>query len=348
MQEFSIHTQLIFGPNALERLKALGFERIFLVTDGFFVKSGLTAKITRLCSGAQVQVFDKVIPDPPLSLVAQGVAELQAFSPDAIVALGGGSAIDCAKGILSMANSNAALVAVPTTSGTGSEVTAFAILTHEGIKHPLVEERLRPKYAILDDSLLENLPKSLIADAGMDAVAHCLEAVCAKNASPFSDALAMHAFQLLLEKLPSSYNGNVHVRGEIHHAATMAGLAFDHAGLGICHSLAHAIGGAFHLAHGRINGILLPAVLRFHNAQACQTLAKRCGLSGTRGLIFAVERLRRNLNLPATLTQAGLEKNELLQQLDALCDAALKDPCTDTNPKAVTKEDLARIVRQVL
>lgn len=348
MQEFSIGTRLIFGSKALETLKTLGFHRILLVTDSFFAKNSTADKITQLCVGAQVKLFDKVVPDPPLALIAQGVAELQTFSPDAVLALGGGSAIDCAKGILAMANSDAVLIAVPTTSGTGSEVTSFAILTHDGIKHPLVEERIRPKYAILDDSLLTNLPKGLVADAGMDAVAHCLEAIAAKNASPFSDALAAHAFQILLRALPASYEGNTALRGEVHCAATMAGIAFDNAGLGICHSLSHAIGGAFHLAHGRINGILLPAVMRFYNAQAYQVLAKRCSLSGTRGLIFAVERLRRSLGLPATFVQAGLDRNEVLGRLDALCDAALKDPCTNTSPRAATKEDLMRIVRQVL
>lgn len=348
MQEFVLGTRLCFGNGALEKLKTLGYQKVLLVTDSFFVQNQTAKRITELCCGAKVGIFDKVQPDPPLGIIAEGVSMLQNVLPEAVIALGGGSAIDCAKGILSMANSSADLIAIPTTSGTGSEVTSFAILTHEGIKHPLVEERLRPKIAILDSDLLSDLPKGLIADAGMDAIAHCLEAIAAKNATVYSDAMATHAFQILTEKLPLSYAGDRTVRGEIHNAATMAGISFDNAGLGICHALSHALGGMFHLAHGRINGILLPAVMRFNAAPAYANLAKHCGISTVRGLIFALERLRRALSLPATLSQAGLQRNQVLMHMDELCTAALQDPCTVTNPKPVTKEDLARIVQEVL
>lgn len=348
MQEFILGTQLFRGANALEWLKTLNFKRALLVTDAFFVQNGTAEKIRQLCQNTQLHCFDQVQPDPPLSLIAQGVAVVQSFAPEAIIALGGGSAIDCAKGILSMSDSDAVLIAIPTTSGTGSEVTSFAVLTHDGVKHPLVESRLRPKYAILDDTLLAKLPKTLIAETGMDAVAHCIEAVAAKKASPFSDAMASYALQLLLKNLSISYNGDSSVRGTLHCAATMAGIAFDNAGLGLCHALSHAIGGAFHLPHGKINAILLPAVMRFNNSPAYQRLSNFCGLAGTHGLIFAIERLRKALSLPERLSQAGLKRADVLKETDTLCQAALNDPCICTNPKIPTKEDLAKILLEVL
>lgn len=343
MQNFVLSTQIYSGSGAINQLKILGYRKILLVTDRFFVENGTAKKITELC---EVCIFDKVRPDPPLSLVAEGVAALQSFAPDAVIALGGGSAIDCAKGIVSMAHSDADLIAVPTTSGTGSEVTSFAVLTHEGVKYPLVEGRLRPKLAILDSDLLTALPPKLIADTGMDAVAHCIEAIAAKNASPFTDALAMHALSLLFALLEKSFSGQTDVREKIHCAATMAGIAFDNAGLGICHALSHAIGGIFHLSHGRINAVLLPAVMRFNASPAYAHAAKHCGLTGS--LTLAIERLRRSLKLPTSLTQAGLARSDVLAHIDEICQTALHDPCTATNPKSVSRNDLAQIVRQVL
>ena len=333
MKEFALGTRIIYGENAILSIKNLPYQRYFLVTDQFFVQNGMAEKIRTLCP--TLHVFDKVQPDPSLTLVAQGVAELREFRPDAVIALGGGSAIDCAKGIVSMAE--AALIAIPTTSGTGSEVTSFAILTHENVKHPLVEARLRPQIAILDDELLRALPKKLIAQAGMDAVSHCIEALVAKNASIFTDALASHALKILLEKLPLSYRGDVCARGEIHCAATMAGIAFDHAGLGVCHALSHAIGGMFHLPHGTINGILLPSVMR--NAYE---------KSGARNMILAVERLRRALELPETLTKAGLERHRVIEKLQEISQAAASDPCMSTNPKPMDTAQIAQLVRGVL
>ena len=345
MQEFVLTTRIYHG---IDVLKTFRYSKLLLVTDRFFVQNGTATKIADFCENAEVQIFDQVQADPPLSIVAEGVSMLQRFAPEAVIALGGGSAIDCAKGIISMANTAADLIAIPTTSGTGSEVTSFAILTHGGIKHPLVDERLRPKIAILDNDLLSNLPQGLIADSGMDAISHCMEAIVAKNATPFTDAMAMHALSILFGGLPKSFSGDREVRGAIHAAACMAGIAFDNAGLGICHALSHAIGGLFHLAHGRINAILLPHVMRFQMNEKYDAAAKYCGFASTRAMIFAFERLRRTLQLPNSLTKAGLERIAVIAKLDEICQAALKDPCTATNPKTVTSDDLAHIVRQAL
>lgn len=349
MESFVCSTRLCFGENALQALQTLGAKRAFLVTDPFFAKNGTAQHILSLLPDAETEVFDRVGGEPTLAMVAQGVDRLQKFRPDTLLALGGGSAIDCAKGILSLAQSEARLVAIPTTSGTGSEVTSFSILTHEGVKHPLIDEALRPQLAILDDSLLRALPKGLIADAGMDVLTHCLEAIASKNATAFTTVLASAAFRTTLEQLPASYAGDISVRGRIHEAASMAGVAFDNAGLGVCHALSHALGGAFHLPHGRLNAILLPPVLRFNAPAAPYTvLAAYCGLSGTNGLIFAVQRLRRRLELPETLTAAGLERSEVLAKADALCAAALADPCLAANPRPVTADDLHRLLEAAL
>lgn len=348
MQKFVLSTRICSGEGALDELATRSDRKVLLVTDRFFVENGTAAIIAAKCKNAEVKFFDEVQPDPPLALVAKGVELAEQFAPDAVIALGGGSAIDCAKGIIAMTESNADLIAIPTTSGTGSEVTAFAIVSHDSVKHPLIASRLRPKLAILDDTLLQELPKPLIAEAGMDIAAHCLEAIASKNATPLTDAMALHALKIVLDKLPASYRGDKSVRGEIHCAATMAGIAFDNAGLGLCHAVSHALGGRFHLAHGRLNGILLPAVLRFNTERAYHAALLSCGFADLRALILALERLRRSLELPSTLTQAGLSRAEVLRNLDSLCAAALADRCLESNPQSVTKDSVADLIREVL
>ena len=247
MQSFVCGTRLCFGADAPAALAGLHAERVLLVTDPYFAENGTAARYAAAFPGAQVEIFSDVAPDPPLSLVAQGVARLQALRPDTVLALGGGSAIDCAKGIAALGGLPVRLVAVPTTSGSGSEVTSFAILTQDGVKHPLVDPALRPGLSILDPALLEALPPRLIAESGMDAVSHCVEAAAAREASPVTDALAHSACRTLLRLLPRSFAGETAVRGDVHLAASMAALAFDNAGLGACHALAHALGGRFHV-----------------------------------------------------------------------------------------------------
>ena len=340
MQTFQLSTKLCFGDGALAALRELPIQRALLVTDPFFAENGTAARIAELCKG-EVQVFSEVQPDPPLSLVARGVALLQDFKPDTLIALGGGSAIDCAKGMLSLGKDRPYFVAIPTTSGTGSEVTSFAILTHQGVKHPLVEAALRPDLAVLDDSLLQRLPKSLIADAGMDVVAHCVEAVAAKGASPLTQALAVSAYETVVKLLPVSYEGDSSVRGSIHCAATMAGIAFDQAGLGACHALSHALGGLFHIAHGKLNGILLPHVMEYNRDYAPYKLL---GSNAS----FSITRLRRRLQLPQSLTEAGIKREAFLSKLDDLCAAALSDPCSHSNPRPVSKDAYESILRACL
>ena len=350
MGQFSCPTKIMTGE-ARSILGQLGFRKLLVVADPFF-KDGIAKQLGE-ASGAQVEYFFEVEPDPSVTLAAKGAALVKSFGPDGVVALGGGSAMDLAKSMTWFAGSDAALAAIPTTSGSGSEVTDFAILTHDGVKHPLVDTKLRPQVAILDAALVEKLPKALIADGGFDALTHGLEAYTATGADPFTDALAGAAFSEVLGSLKASFEGDLQARGRVHSCATMAGLSFTQAGLGLCHAMAHALGGLLHLPHGRLNAILLPAVMEA-NAPACGSryaqLARRAGLESrsdtiaVRNLRNALLRLRRELGLPGTLAEAGAT---LPRDREPLVAAVLADPCCKTNPMPVTAETVRSLLRQV-
>ncbi len=346
--EFSCKTKIISGPGSAQRLKELGAKRLLAVTDPYFYENGTAQKIAGL-SGAQVEYFHRVAPDPSVELAAEGAAAVRRFRPDTVLALGGGSAMDLAKAMVYFSGTDARLIAMPTTSGSGSEVTSFAILTHGGTKHPLVDERLRPEIAIVDPELVAALPKALIADGGFDVLTHAMEALVATGAGPITDALAADAFGATFQALPSSLDGCQSARARIHTAATEAALAFDQAGLGVCHALSHSLGGTLHLPHGRLNAILLPAVLGANAQPKYARLARAAGLEGrgtamaVRALRSALIRLRRELGLPGTLAEAGVTSLDT----EAIIQAALADPCCATNPVPVTVGLLHRILQEV-
>ena len=353
MEHFSCKTEIVAGSGAIARLADLRAKRLLLVTDPFFQKNGTAQTVARAAKAESVEIFDQVVPDPTVELAAAGTARVKDFRPDLIVALGGGSAMDCAKAMAYFGGGNYTFAAIPTTSGSGSEVTDFAILTHNGVKHPLVDEKLRPDLAILDSELLQELPKGLIADSGFDVLSHALEACCAGNRGSVTDALARESFRMAFQFLPRSYAGDKSVRLEVHKAASMAGLAFTQAGLGLCHAISHALGGAFHVPHGRLNAILLPAVLECNAPAALgdyAAVARAAGISASsdvmalRGLKNGLIRLRQELDLPQTLAQAGVDVRKLREQEQKIVEAALADPCCETNP--VKPE--AHMVRQIL
>ena len=348
MQEFICRTRIVMGTGAINILSELKDQRLFVVADPFFSQNGWADRIGKL-AGAY-EIFDHITPDPSVELVAEGLARLQSFQPDAIAALGGGSAMDCAKAIACFSEKALPLIAIPTTSGSGSEVTDFSILTHNGVKHPLIDPKMCPETAILEEALLRQLPPSLIADCGFDIVAHALEGYVGQNATPITDALALEALHTVFGLLPASFEGDQEVRPALHIASTMAGLAFNQAGLGLCHALSHALGGQFHLPHGRLNAILLPAVISCNNTAKYATLSRRLGLGGSSDLIAirslknALVRLRSRLKLPATLTEAGVDAATLAAKSEEIIAAALADPCCATNPIPVTEA----MVHQVL
>ena len=357
MEHFFCKTKIISGSQAAAELKHFAIKRLFLVTDPYFVQSGDARRVAGLAGAAETEVFSEITPDPSAQLAAQGAAAVKAFAPDAVVALGGGSAMDSAKAMVYFSGHICRLIAIPTTSGSGSEVTDFAILTHEGVKHPLVDESLRPDTAILDSDFLQNLPKTLIADTGFDLLSHALESWVATGAGAFTDALAGDAFCAAYPLLSLSYAGRQDVRARIHSASTMAGLAFSQAGLGICHALSHALGGEFHVPHGRLNAILLPAVVEGNTPAAGSRyaeLSRRANFStgsdpvAIRALKNALIRLRRSLNMPQTLAQAGVSPAALRQKTGAIVEAALADPCCKTNPVPPDDAMLRRILGDVM
>lgn len=362
MERFCIKPTIYFGHDALSALECLGGGRVLLVTDRFLAGSGLLDRVTAHLPGCTVEIFDQVQPDPSLALVAQGARQLAAFRPDAVVAFGGGSPMDCAKAMVEFGKSlwdgpRPKFYAVPTTAGTGSEVTSFAVLTdtERNTKYPLVDDALLPDGAVLDASLLAGVPPAVTADTGMDVLTHAVEAYVAKGASTFSDALAEKAAGLAFRRLKEAFDspGESAAKGDMLLASCLAGMSFNAAGLGLSHGLAHALGGRFHVPHGRLNALLLPRVIRFNAADPATAekygrLARLCGLAGNaRALAAALDRLRLSLKLPDRLSACGVDRAALEEARGPLAEAALQDNCTASNPRAVDRADAEALLREL-
>lgn len=353
MEQFICKTRIVSGAGSIAALQTLHAERLMLVCDPYFLENGKADAVTAAANARQTHIFADVKPDPSVETAARGALEVQSFRPDTIVALGGGSAIDTAKAMHYFSQSRAQLVAIPTTSGSGSEVTDFAILTHEARKHPLVDEALRPQMAVLDSTLVATLPQKLVAEGGFDMVSHAVESYAATKSGTVTRLLSADALRTALELLPASFGGNTALRGRLHEASCMAGLAFSNAGLGLCHAISHTLGGEYHIPHGALNAILLPAVIERNATAGCAcyvALARSVGLScasdtiAVRALKNALLTLRRNLRLPQTLVQAGICPTRVAKDMDALVASALSDPCCRTNP--VTPD--AGMVRSII
>ena len=376
MQRFKLKTDIIFGDDALGALHDVEAASAVIFTDAFMVSSGTADKVAAYLTGAKtVSIFDEVKPDPPVELISAAVAFLMSHDADVVVALGGGSAIDAAKSALFIIREhygkNIPLIAVPTTSGTGSEVTQFAVITDKaaGKKVPLVDEAMLPAEAILDAELVRSVPPAITADTGFDVLTHALEAYVSTNANDFSDALAEKAVELVAENLVAAYkNGNdLHARQKMHVASTLAGIAFNEASLGINHGIAHALGAHFHFPHGRANAMILPHVL-YYNAELdikftvkndCKTadklelLARRLGYPanspdiGVRNMIQRIKEFQRIMKIPLTLGEAGVTKKMYEEALDDIVESALADTCTLTNPRKATYRDVQGILEKI-
>jgi acetaldehyde dehydrogenase/alcohol dehydrogenase len=376
-------------PIALQELE--GKKRAFIVTDKPLFELGYAEKVTKVLEKMNIdcEIFYEVEPDPSFATVNRGMTVINAFKPDVIIALGGGSPIDAAKIMwmkyehpdidfqgLAMRfmdirkrvykfpelGKKAMMIAIPTTSGTGSEVTPFAVVTDEktGIKYPIADYELTPNMAIVDAELVMSMPKGLTAFSGIDAIVHAIEAYTSSVATEFSNGHALEALKLLFEYLPEAYNNgtkNVQAREKVHHAATMAGMAFANGFLGICHSMAHKMGTAFHLPHGLANALLISQVIRYNATDKPRKqaifpqytypkvkaryaeIADYLKLGGVTEdekvdkLIEAIEAMKKKLNIAASIAEAGVTQDTFDAKLDELAELAFDDQCTGANPR---------------
>ncbi|GKV88649.1 bifunctional acetaldehyde-CoA/alcohol dehydrogenase [Pectobacterium carotovorum] len=391
-------------PIALEEVASDGAKRAFIVTDRFLFNNGYVDQVTSVLKqhGLETEVFFEVEADPTLSIVRKGAEQMHSFKPDVIIALGGGSPMDAAKIMWVMYEHptthfeelalrfmdirkriykfpkmgvKAKMVAITTTSGTGSEVTPFAVVTDDatGQKYPLADYALTPDMAIVDANLVMNMPKSLCAFGGLDAVTHSLEAYVSVLANEYSDGQALQALKLLKENLPDSYRDgakNPVARERVHNAATIAGIAFANAFLGVCHSMAHKLGSEFHIPHGLANALLISNVIRYNandnptkqttfsqydRPQARRRYAEiadhlRLTAPSDRTaqkiekLLNWLEEMKTELGIPTSIREAGVQEADFLAKVDKLSEDAFDDQCTGANPRYPLISELKQIL----
>ncbi len=378
MKSFDIRTTIYFGDNALDRLLELSYNKILIITDPFIEKSGMLSLITNRLQQAFIDfdIFSDVVPDPPLEKITHGVQRLLESKPDCIIAIGGGSAIDSAKSIrefgMRASKTDIALIAIPTTSGTGSEVTSFAVVTdaENDIKYPLVSDSMLPTEAILDAELVKSVPASVTADTGMDVLTHAIEAYVSINNNEFSAALAEKAIEICGTFLLRSYldNNDRHARAKMHVASCLAGLAFNSASLGLNHGIAHAIGAKFHIPHGRANAIVLPYVIEFNSGinkhsksqkeypkcvEKYCNVAKLLGVNNfneittIRALVGWIQFMNKEMNIPLSISQCGIDKREYMNAVESMAEKAIADACTATNPRVPSKAEVCLILEHM-
>jgi acetaldehyde dehydrogenase / alcohol dehydrogenase len=406
MQWFKIPDKIYFEFGSVQYLEKMqDMSRVVIITDESMVKLGYVDKllyhINKRSNNVQIEIFSDVEPDPSFETVSRGAAVLDAFKPDVIIALGGGSPMDAAKGMWLLheqpdvdfnalsqkfldirkrtykipdLGKKCKLVAIPTTSGTGSEVTSFAVITDKvnNIKYPLADYALTPSVAIIDTDFVMTVPAVVTADTGVDVLTHAIEAYVSVLASDFTDALAMKAIQLVFDYLALAYKDGTNelAREKMHNASCIAGMAFTNAFLGINHSLAHKLGGEFHIAHGRANAILLPYVIEYNGEKTptkfvslpkyshfvapekYRDIAKMLGLKastceeGIASLMKAVRDLNKQLNIPNTLKECGIEEEQFISKLDYLAELAFDDQCTTANPRLPLIEELKGVYKK--
>ena len=378
-------------PVALEELGVMGKKKAFIVTDSFLYSNGYTDPVTNKLDemGIKYSVFSDVAPDPTLACAIDGAKAMTAFEPDCIIAIGGGSAMDAGKimwvlyehpeaDFMDMAmrfidirkrvytfpkmGEKAMFVAVPTSAGTGSEVTPFAVITDgdSGVKYPLADYELMPNMAIVDADMMMNAPKGLTSASGIDAVSHALEAYASVMATDYTDGLALRSLKMIFEYLPRAYDNGPNdpvAREKMGNAATMAGMAFANAFLGICHSMAHKLGAFHHLPHGVANALMLEEIMRFNASEVPtkmgtfsqydhpHTLARYAEVADYLGfggktdeeklenLIKGINELKEKIGIKKTIKDYGVDEKVFLDTLDEMVEQAFDDQCTGANPR---------------
>lgn len=330
-------------------------------------------------AGMEVQLFEGVEPDPSVETVMKGAEAMRAFEPDWIVAMGGGSPIDAAKAMWAFyeypdttfedlctpfnfpeLRQKAKFAAIPSTSGTATEVTAFSVITNyqTGVKYPLADFNITPDIAIVDPDLVAGLPVKQVAYTGMDALTHAIEAYVSTLNGPFTDPLALQAIEMVLDYLPASYHCDMVAREQMHYAQCLAGMAFSNALLGIVHSMAHKTGAAFstgHIPHGCANAIYLPYVIKYNAkcpvaAKRYAEIARRMGLQGTsekaliNSLIAKIDAFNVELGIPKTLQEFGVNEEEFKEKLPKIAELAVGDACTGSNPRSITPAEMEKLL----
>ena len=391
MQWFKVPPKIYFEYNAIQYLEKMpNIHRAFIVTDPMMAKLGYLDTVLyylrKRDEYVHAEIFSEVEPDPSVDTIMRGVQQMNTFKPDVIIALGGGSAMDAAKGMwlfyeypdtsfdglrqkfldirkrtfsFPPLGYKAQMVCVPTTSGTGSEVTSFSVITDKGenIKYPLADYELTPDVAIIDPQFVMTMPKSITADTGMDVLTHAIEAYVSVMASDYTDGLALQAIRIVFDYLEKSYNGDKLAREKMHNASCIAGMAFTNAFLGLNHSMAHKLGSEFHIPHGRANTILLPYVIEYNASkptkfaafpkyekfiadQRYAEIAKTLGLpastteEGVKSLINAIKELNKKLGEPTTIKDAGIDEKTFQASLEGgIAYRAFEDQCTTANPR---------------
>lgn len=370
---FRLKTKIYLNKESIQVLKELKGTHALIICDKIMEKLGYLQKTIFYLeqAGMTSDVFTDIKPDPDVKVIADGMKAFKESNADVLVAIGGGSAIDAAKGIMYCAwqidkglgneFKKPLFVAIPSTSGTGSEVTDFSVITSGGEKLVLVDEFLAPDIALLDSTCVVHVPQRVVVDTGLDVLVHAVEAYVSKNATDFTDAFAEKAIKIIFKHLPKLYNdvSDPKARDKVMNASCMAGIAFTNAGLGINHSLAHAFGGKYHISHGRSNALLMCPVIEYNAilsgnadnfaAHRYAKLAKLLGLSastskeGVINFIQAIQNLQSSLGIESGIRGLNINKNDYESSLSAMAGTVLLDRCTPSNPRSPSKEDIIGI-----
>ena len=386
MARFTLPRDLYHGKGSLDELKNLkGSKAAVVVGGGSMKRFGFLDRVVEnlKAAGMEVLLIENVEPDPSVETVMRGAKEMRQFQPDWIVAMGGGSPIDAAKAMWAFyeypettfdqltipfnfptLRTKARFCAIPSTSGTATEVTAFSVITdyQKGVKYPLADFNITPDVAIVDPDLAEKMPQKLTAHTGMDAMTHAIEAYVSTANCDYTDGLALHAIKMIHNDLIKSYTGDMEARDRMHNAQCLAGMAFSNALLGIVHSMAHKTGAAYsggHIVHGCANAMYLPKVIKYNSknetaAHRYAEIARFIGLEGAcdnclvDALIAELKKMNQALNIPACIKdyEGGIiDEKEFMEKLPKVAELAIGDACTGTNPRIPTQEEMEKLLK---
>ncbi|MEG1447767.1 MAG: iron-containing alcohol dehydrogenase [Oscillospiraceae bacterium] len=378
MARFTLPRYIYYVKGAIDELKNLkGYKRAMILTGGSSMKKfGFLDKTQSILNevGIETEIFDGIEPDPSIETVFRGAEAMRKFQPDVLVAIGGGSPMDAAKAMwvfyeypektfddikdpfsLPKLRQKAIFVAIPSTSGTASEVTAFSVITDysTNIKYPLADFEITPDIAILDTDIPQKMPKTLTAHTGMDALTHAIEAYVATARSDFSDALALKAISDIYDNIVASFNGDEDARAKMHISQCLAGMSFSNALLGIAHSLAHKTGAVFDVPHGCCNAILLPSVIQYNSKAVMDRYADVARIMGLQGntdkqlvnaLVDAIRELNAKLGIKQSYKENGVAEEIFKENADAIAANAVLDPCTGSNPRPIDNETMKKVL----